>query len=53
MTPVIPGNDMRNMFTKVPFGLDFKVYLFNVTNPMDVQKGSKPRLVEVGPFCYS
>ncbi|XP_044748496.1 sensory neuron membrane protein 1-like isoform X2 [Coccinella septempunctata] len=53
MTPVVPGSDMRKMFTKVPFGLDFKIYLFNVTNPMDVQKGSKPKLVEVGPFCYS
>ncbi|KAK9875891.1 hypothetical protein WA026_009678 [Henosepilachna vigintioctopunctata] len=53
MTAVVPGSDMRKMFIKVPFGLDIKIYLFNVTNPMQVQKGEKPNLVEIGPFCYS
>ncbi|KAJ3662444.1 hypothetical protein Zmor_006794 [Zophobas morio] len=40
------------MFVKVPFGLDFKVYMFNVTNPMEIQNGAIPAVQEVGPFCF-
>ncbi|XP_074041319.1 sensory neuron membrane protein 1 isoform X2 [Leptinotarsa decemlineata] len=47
-----PGNDLREMFIKVPFPLSIKVYLFNVTNPMEIQNGEKPIVKEVGPFCY-
>ncbi|XP_044254441.1 sensory neuron membrane protein 1 [Tribolium madens] len=46
------GSEIRQMFVKVPFALDFKIYMFNVTNPMDVQKGALPVLKEVGPFCF-
>ncbi|KAJ8948287.1 hypothetical protein NQ318_020774 [Aromia moschata] len=52
MVTLKPGNDIREMFLKVPFALDFKVYLFNVTNPMEVQMGKLPSVHEVGPFCY-
>ncbi|KAJ8927991.1 hypothetical protein NQ314_019519 [Rhamnusium bicolor] len=52
MVALIPKNEIRGMFLKVPFGLSFKVYMFNVTNPMEVQSGKKPSLQEVGPFCY-
>lgn len=47
-----PGSEIRQMFTKVPFALDFKVYMFNVTNPMEIQNGALPALQEVGPFCF-
>ncbi|GBP20290.1 Lysosome membrane protein 2 [Eumeta japonica] len=31
-----------------------KVYIFNVTNPNEfLEKGEKPKLVEVGPFVYT
>ncbi|RZC31976.1 sensory neuron membrane protein 1-like, partial [Asbolus verrucosus] len=42
-------SEIRKMFVKVPFALDFKVYMFNVTNPMEVQNGALPALKEVGP----
>lgn len=47
-----PGTDIRAMFINVPFPLEFRVYLFNVTNPMEIQNGAKPIVEEVGPFCY-
>ncbi|KAG5888615.1 hypothetical protein JTB14_037827 [Gonioctena quinquepunctata] len=46
------GNEIRDMFIKVPFGLQFNIYIFNVTNPMEIQNGEKPIIREVGPFCY-
>ncbi|KAJ8971698.1 hypothetical protein NQ317_014681 [Molorchus minor] len=52
MVTLKEGNDIRGMFIKIPFALDFKVYIFNVTNPMEVQKGKQPSVHEVGPFCY-
>nr|AIX97076.1 sensory neuron membrane protein 1 [Monochamus alternatus] len=52
MITLKPGSEIREMFLKVPFGLEFRVYIFNVTNPMEVQRGQAPSLKEVGPFCY-
>lgn len=40
------------MFEKVPFALDFKIYLFNVTNKDDVMTGAKPILQEIGPYFF-
>nr|AUF73093.1 sensory neuron membrane protein [Anoplophora chinensis] len=52
MVNLKPGTEIRDMFLKIPFGLEFRVYIFNVTNPMEVQRGQAPSLKEVGPFCY-
>ena len=30
-----------------------RVYLFSVTNPLEVEGGGKPHLAQVGPFTYS
>nr|QEI46778.1 sensory neuron membrane protein 1 [Galleria mellonella] len=44
--------DVRKMWEKIPFALDFKVYLFNYTNAEEVQKGAIPIVKEVGPYYF-
>lgn len=46
------GTDMREMWRKVPFALDYKIYIFNCTNPDEIMKGEKPRVQEIGPYYY-
>lgn len=43
---------MREMYEVLPFPLVFKVYLFHVENPDEVQLGGKPHMKEVGPFVF-
>lgn len=43
---------MRRLNTKTPFPFDFRVYIFNVTNPDGVQNGERPMLEEIGPYFY-
>ena len=31
----------------------FRMYLFSVTNPREVEAGAQPHLEQVGPFTYS
>lgn len=47
-----PGSDIREMWTSFPLPLDFKIYMFNVTNPNEIMGGAKPIVQEVGPFFY-
>nr|QNL15118.1 sensory neuron membrane protein 2 [Aulacocentrum confusum] len=47
-----PGTDMRNMWEDFPLPLDFKIYMFNITNPDDIKNGGKPIVQEIGPFFY-
>jgi hypothetical protein len=47
-----PGGQIRDLFTKVPFPLDFKIYVFNLTNPAEVMNGMKPRVHEIGPYMF-
>ncbi|XP_050087454.1 sensory neuron membrane protein 1 [Anopheles aquasalis] len=47
-----PGTQIRGMFEKIPFPLDFKLHLFNVTNPDDVMHGGKPRVKDIGPLYF-
>lgn len=42
-----PKSDVRVMYTKVPFPLDFRVYMFNLTNREDVRKGEQKKTNEI------
>lgn len=44
--------DVRQMWEKIPFALDFKVYFFNYTNPEEVHNGGIPIVKEVGPYYF-
>ncbi|KAI8432031.1 hypothetical protein MSG28_004552 [Choristoneura fumiferana] len=44
--------DVRQMWEKIPFALDFKIYLFNYTNAAEVQKGAIPIVKEIGPYYF-
>ncbi|XP_031830913.2 sensory neuron membrane protein 1 isoform X2 [Nomia melanderi] len=46
------GTEMRDLWTDFPLPLDFKIHLFNVTNPNEIMAGQKPIVHEVGPFFY-
>lgn len=47
-----PRSKMRQMWSHPPLAADFKIYLFNVTNPEEAQKGEKVILKEIGPYFY-
>ncbi|GBP43536.1 Sensory neuron membrane protein 1 [Eumeta japonica] len=44
--------DVRAMWAKVPFPIDFKIYIFNYTNPEEIQKGALPVVDEIGPYYF-
>jgi hypothetical protein len=46
------GSEVRAIWSNIPEPLSFKIYIFNLTNPMDVQKGGTPILNEIGPYHY-
>lgn len=47
-----PEGELRKLWEKAPFAVDFKVYMFNVTNPDVVMKGGKPIVHEIGPYMF-
>ncbi|KAJ9584878.1 hypothetical protein L9F63_020778 [Diploptera punctata] len=51
---VVLANDSEafERWRKLPIPIQYKVYLFNVTNPDDVMQGANPIVQEVGPYHY-
>ncbi|KAI4471425.1 scavenger receptor class b type-1 sr-b1 [Holotrichia oblita] len=47
------GTEQYDRWRELPFPLEFKVYVFNVTNPREIERhGAVPIVREVGPFVY-
>lgn len=49
---LVNGTEAYERWRKFPLAIQFKVYLFNVTNPEEVQNGANPVVQEVGPYVY-
>lgn len=47
-----PGSETRRTWEQFPIPIDFKIYVFNVTNPDQAQDGGKVILEEIGPFVF-
>nr|AKN78949.1 sensory neuron membrane protein 2 [Ectropis obliqua] len=46
------SSQMYDKWLKMPIPMDFKVYIFNVTNVDEINEGGKPKLKEIGPYVY-
>lgn len=38
---VAPGSKVRPFYAKAPFFVDFRVYVFNITNKDEIMQGSE------------
>ncbi|CAF0919380.1 unnamed protein product [Brachionus calyciflorus] len=47
------GSDAYKFWLDPPATIYRKYYLFDVRNPLEVEKGEKPQLVQMGPYTYS
>lgn len=45
--------EQYDRWKEIPQPVDFKVYIFNVTNVEEIQKGFQPRVEEIGPYVYT
>lgn len=50
---IVKGTEQYDRWVELPQPLDFKVYIFNVTNVEEIQKGLQPKVEEIGPYVYS
>ena len=46
------GSETWEKWSDIPLPVYLSFYIFNVTNPLEVELGGKPRLQEVGPYVY-
>ncbi|XP_030753770.1 sensory neuron membrane protein 2-like [Sitophilus oryzae] len=52
-TKILKENTMAwDTFLKTPLPFEFRVFLFNISNPDDVMNGMKPVVKETGPYVY-
>lgn len=49
---LVEGTDQYERWVTLPQPLEFKVYIFNVTNVEEIQRGMMPKLEEIGPYVY-
>lgn len=46
------GTDAMKVWENLPTPLEFRIFVFNVTNPEAVTAGERPILQELGPYIY-
>ena len=49
---IINNTDTYKAWKDFPLPIYLSIYLFNITNAEEVNKGGKPKLQEVGPYVY-
>lgn len=49
---LVEGTEPFERWVNVPQPLEFKVYIFNVTNSRDIENGALPIVEEIGPYVY-
>lgn len=48
-----PGAKMREeIYLPIPLDIKFSVFMMNITNPEEVQRGATPILQELGPYVF-
>lgn len=50
---LVKGTEQYDRWVEVPQPLEFKVYIFNVTNQDEIQRGMPPKVHEIGPYVYT
>lgn len=40
----------EELYLKIPFDIEFKVWSFNITNPVEVLNEAKPHIQDIGPY---
>lgn len=46
------GTEQFDRWVDIPQPLHMKVYIFNVSNPKEIENGETPIVKEIGPFIY-
>lgn len=49
---ILPGTDYYPKWAEMPVPLEFKIYIFEVTNPSEVLRGQSPFVVQKGPYFF-
>ncbi|VDM31539.1 unnamed protein product [Hydatigera taeniaeformis] len=49
---ITPTSSVYSNWVSPDTPIYFSIYLFNITNKDDIEKGSKPRIEQIGPYVY-
>lgn len=49
---IVEGTEQFERWLDIPVSFNFKVYVFNITNPKEIENGGVPHIEEIGPYVY-
>lgn len=49
---LVPGTDTWEKWEEIPVPINLNFYTYSITNPDDVERGSRPIFEEKGPYSY-